>query len=229
MNPINLITNLLLLSSFHTFVQLLNALSFNTALSNPLTLTILNLTFSILLFTRNPASNSSDLSEQLSSTLNSILDIHAPLKSKTVVLRPHTPWINPEILAAKRERSRLERSWRRWKSPFDRKKFRAHCNFVRLLLLLMQVFYTPNVRQYYMSESQTWNHHMTSYKNDDSNNRVLSFRLKHATLSDCLISISILFQTLGAATEKARDAIFVRHLGMLSNCFWLDLRDLDGL
>ena len=78
----------------------------------------------------NPASNSSDLSEQLSSTLNSILDIHAPLKSKIVVLRPHTPWINPEILAAKRERSRLERSWRRWKSPFDRKKFRAQCNFV---------------------------------------------------------------------------------------------------
>ena len=35
---------------------------------------------------------------------------------------------------AKRERSRLERSWRRWKSPFDRKKFRAQCNFVRSLI-----------------------------------------------------------------------------------------------
>ena len=31
----------------------------------------------------------------------------------------------------------------------------------------MQVFNTPNVRQY-MSESQTWNHHMTSYEIDDS-------------------------------------------------------------
>ena len=134
MNPINLTTNLSLLSSFHTFVLQLNALSFNTVLSKPSTLTILNLTFSLLLFTQNPASNSSDLSEQLSSTLNSILDIHAPLKSKTVVLRPHTPWINPEILVAKRERSRLERSWRRWKSPFDRKKFRAQCNFVRSLI-----------------------------------------------------------------------------------------------
>ena len=29
---------------------------------------------------------------------------------------------------------RLERSWRRWKSPFDRKKFRAQCNFVRSLI-----------------------------------------------------------------------------------------------
>ena len=82
----------------------------------------------------NPASDSSDVSEQLSSTLNSILDIHAPLKSKIFVLRPHTPWINPEILVAKRERSRLERSWRRWKSLFDRKKFRAQCNFVRSLI-----------------------------------------------------------------------------------------------
>ena len=27
-----------------------------------------------------------------------------------------------------------ERSWRRWKSPFDRKKFRAQCNFVRSLI-----------------------------------------------------------------------------------------------
>ena len=55
-------------------------------------------------------------------------------KSKTVVQRPHTPWINPEILQAKRERSRLERCWRRWKSPFDRMKFRAQCNSVRSLI-----------------------------------------------------------------------------------------------
>ena len=102
----------------------------------------------------------------------------------------------------------------------------ARHGFSILFFLLMQVFYTPNVRQYYMSESQTWNHHMTSYENDVSNNRVLSFRLKPVTLSDCLISISILFQTLGAATEKARDALFVRHLEVLSNFFWLDLRDL---
>ena len=51
-----------------------------------------------------------------------------------VVQRPHTPWINPEILQAKLERSRLERCWRRWKSPFDRKKFRAQCNSVRSLI-----------------------------------------------------------------------------------------------
>ena len=81
-----------------------------------------------------PASNASDLADQFSSTLRSILDIHAPIKTKTVVQRPHTPWINPKILQAKRERSRLERCWRRWKSPFDRMKFRAQRNSVRSLI-----------------------------------------------------------------------------------------------
>ena len=52
MNPINLTTNLSLLSSVHTFVLQLNALSFNIVLSKPSTLTILNLTFSLLLFTQ---------------------------------------------------------------------------------------------------------------------------------------------------------------------------------
>ena len=66
-----------------------------------------------------PASIASDLADQFSSTLRSILDIHAPIETITVVQRPHTPWIDPEILQAKRERSRLERCWRRWKSPFE--------------------------------------------------------------------------------------------------------------
>ena len=73
-----------------------------------------------------------------------------------------------------------------------------------VIIIKLQVFYTPNVGQCCMPESQTWNHHMTGYENDDSNYRVLSFRLKLATLSDCLILISILFQTLyiGSATER---------------------------
>ena len=86
-----------------------------------------------LLYTK-PASNASDLADQFSSTLISILDIHAPIKTKTVVQRPHTPWINPEILQAKRECSLLERCWRRWKSSFDCKKFRAQCNSIRSLI-----------------------------------------------------------------------------------------------
>ena len=62
-----------------------------------------------------PVSNASNLADQFSFTLRSILYIHGPIKTKTVVPRPHNPWINPEILQAKQEHSRLERFWRRWK------------------------------------------------------------------------------------------------------------------
>ena len=103
-----------------------------------------------LLYTK-PASNASDLADQFSSTLRSILDIHAPIKTKTVVQRPHTPWIDPEILQAKRERSRLERCWRRWKSPFDRKKFRAQCNSVRSLISKAKSSFLSNL----VTESST--------------------------------------------------------------------------
>ena len=74
-------TNLLLLSSFHTFVLQLNGLIIQYHSLKTITLTILKLTFSLY---TNPASNSSDYLNSLSSTLNSIFDIHAPLKSRTV-------------------------------------------------------------------------------------------------------------------------------------------------
>ena len=58
-----------------------------------------------------------------------------------------------------------------------------------LLIGLLTYSLMPNLRQYYMSEPQTWNHHITSYEKDDSNIRVLSFRVKPATVSGCLILI----------------------------------------
>ena len=105
MNPINLITNLWLLS--FKFFSHIRSTTQRSVIHYRFfkTINIDNFKSDILsspLYT-NPASNSSDLSEQLSSTLNSILDIHAPLKSEIVVLRPHTPWINPEIIVAKRD------------------------------------------------------------------------------------------------------------------------------
>ena len=77
------------------------------------------------------------------------------IRSKTVVQRPHTPWINSGILQAKRERSRLERCWRRWKSPFDRMKFRAQCNSVRSLISKAKSLFLSNL----VTESSTKSSH----------------------------------------------------------------------
>ena len=60
-------------------------------------------------------SPSHDVDEQVSSynkTLARILNHHAPLKTKEVVIRPLIPWINDDILAAKRKRRKYERRWR---------------------------------------------------------------------------------------------------------------------
>jgi hypothetical protein len=46
-------------------------------------------------------------------TLNSILDQYAPLKTKTVTKRPIVPWFNEQVKAAKRQRRKAEKKWRR--------------------------------------------------------------------------------------------------------------------
>ena len=51
------------------------------------------------------------------------------------------PQSNPKLLWIKEERSRLDRCWRRWKSLFDRMKFRAECNSVRSLISKAESFF----------------------------------------------------------------------------------------
>jgi hypothetical protein len=45
--------------------------------------------------------------------LNSILDQYAPLKTKTVTKRPIVPWFNEKVKAAKRQRRKADKKWRR--------------------------------------------------------------------------------------------------------------------
>ena len=57
-------------------------------------------------------------------SLRSILDHHAPVFHKTVTTRPRVPWINDEILTAKRHRRKAERRWRASRSTTDLLSFR---------------------------------------------------------------------------------------------------------
>ena len=54
------------------------------------------------------------------SELSSVLDKHAPLKSRIVTIRPAAPWFSEEIELERRVRRRLERRWRRTRLPEDR-------------------------------------------------------------------------------------------------------------
>lgn len=68
------------------------------------------------------------------STLSGIIDKHAPLKRKEIVIRPESPWYNDATLSAKRKRRQLERRWRLTKSHADRVLYKNQCDTVNDLV-----------------------------------------------------------------------------------------------
>src|SRR3954470_4610994 len=82
-------------------------------------------------------STPSSLNQYLSlfnSTITSILDIHAPLKSFSCPSRPSKPFITPEILHQKRIRSKLETISRRTRSPLALADFKFQAKHVSKLI-----------------------------------------------------------------------------------------------
>ena len=87
-----------------------------------------------------------DLEEFLLShnkTLIAVLDKHAPVKTRTIVMRPLVPWYTDEIRQAKRERRKAERRWRLSKLDSDLAVFKVKRNAVNNLMnKARQAFYT---------------------------------------------------------------------------------------
>ena len=65
-------------------------------------------------------------------SLQQILDKHAPKTNKTVIIRPNTRWYNAEIRQAKVIKRRLERKWKKSQLPADYQKFRDQCQSINL-------------------------------------------------------------------------------------------------
>ena len=61
----------------------------------------------------NPKDDLSQLCEQYHTTLKTSLDKHAPVKSKSIKIKPSAPWMSPGIINAKVRRRYLERIWRK--------------------------------------------------------------------------------------------------------------------
>ena len=66
-------------------------------------------------------------------TLRSLLDRHAPVKQRNITIRPCVPWMNDEIILAKRQRRKAERKWRASKAHIDLLSYRTMRNRVTLL------------------------------------------------------------------------------------------------
>ncbi|XP_078340537.1 uncharacterized protein LOC144627416 [Crassostrea virginica] len=62
---------------------------------------------------RNPKGSSEELVKVYNSKVQNIIDKHAPLQRKVILLRPNTQWYTDELHAAKRERRKAERQMRK--------------------------------------------------------------------------------------------------------------------
>ena len=82
----------------------------------------------------DPPSDPDKLVDCYNTTLADLLERHAPLKTKTVTVRPQVPWYSEEIREAKRERRRSERKWRSTRSAADFEMFKRKKNPVTYLL-----------------------------------------------------------------------------------------------
>ena len=92
-----------------------------------------------------PAENAVDLANQYNSVLSSILDKHAPLKSKRVSCRPDNPWMSLSIIEAKRHRRYLERTWRHNPTPLNRSRLTKQTNFWNRLMSKAKFNYYTSV------------------------------------------------------------------------------------
>ena len=76
----------------------------------------------------SPREHLSELYKQYHQILKTLLDKHAPIKTKSVSQKPPAPWMTPEIIKSKQRRRYLERVWRKSRSSLDRSRYTRQCH-----------------------------------------------------------------------------------------------------
>ena len=80
---------------------------------------------------RYPKTNATELAVKYDSVLHTIINLHAPLVTKNISIKPPNPWMTPAILASKRYHRYHERVWCRFSTALNRSRLtrRTHlCN-----------------------------------------------------------------------------------------------------
>ena len=87
----------------------------------------------------------SDLYKQYRQTHKTLLDKHAPIKSKYVSQKPPAPWMTPEINQSIRRRRYLERVWRKSRSSLDRSRYTRQCHLCNRQMSKAKSYYYENM------------------------------------------------------------------------------------
>lgn len=96
--------------------------------------------------------------EKYNLTLSSLLDKHAPSRTRTVRLRPNSPWFYEGIRVAKQKRRRLERKWRRSKLEIDLQLYCEQKNTVNKLIEQAKIdYYSSKINEKVGDQKQLFN------------------------------------------------------------------------
>ena len=90
------------------------------------------------------------------SELSSIIDKHAPLKSKNIILRPNTEWYSDELRAAKRDRRKAERRMRKSNLTVHREMFRDTCLKTNTLLKCKKDYFSKKISEIEHDQKQLY-------------------------------------------------------------------------
>ena len=71
------------------------------------------------------------LVNQYEHVLSSLLDAHAPMRTRTIVLRPNASWYDDELRLCKRENRKCERKWLKTGLEVDHQIYTEHCKEYR--------------------------------------------------------------------------------------------------
>jgi len=75
-----------------------------------------------------------------------LVDKHAPLRTKSITLRPTCPWYTDELHEAKHIKRNLERKWLKSRLTIDHEIYRNHCAKMNKMLKKARVdFYSDKV------------------------------------------------------------------------------------
>ena len=81
-------------------------------------------------------------------TISKLLDKHAPLKTRSFVVRPKLPWFNGSVKEAKKAKKRAEKKWRSSKNKSDKENFKSKRNeYLCLLNTAKQKYYSDKIEE----------------------------------------------------------------------------------
>ena len=84
---------------------------------------------------------------QYNDVLGDLLEKYAPSKTKWLTIRPAAPWVNDDILSARKERRRMERRWRLSRLTVDREIFMNQRDIIeKMLYTAKSEFYANRIK-----------------------------------------------------------------------------------